>query len=318
MIRYNINYNEEFIGKIEEAQSILAALQVPQQQQSIVCCCALLALAGIKDGDSWSSATNEWMRIHDIIIFARDNLGKSYAENSREIFRKQAMHHFRNAAFIEDNGLATNSGNFRYRLTEEMLSLIKSFGSLNWNSNLVSFKKHHHTLIELYSSNRQLSKIPIQINSNNFTFSPGAHNQLQKFIIEEFASRFAPNSQCLYIGDSTNRSLVYDDKMFVELGITISIHNKLPDVVLYYQNRNILLLIEAVTSGGPMDPKRVRELEAMTSLVRAHKVYVTAFPNFKLFKQFADKLAWGTEVWIAEVPDHIIHYNGDKLLIQQA
>ena len=302
------------MSKIAEAQAILAALQVPASQQTNVCCCALLALAGLTENMSWAQATNHWLRVHDVIIFSNANLGTSYAENSRETFRKRALHHFRNAAFIEDNGMATNSGNYRYRLTAEMLQLIKSFGTASWDGLLAAFRTQHPSLIQLYASQRKLNKIPVKINGTALSFSPGAHNQLQKDIIEEFAPRFAPHSTCLYVGDTVKKDLFKDEATLTALGITISVHDKMPDVVLYSKKNKRLFFIEAVTSVGPMDPKRVHELDVLTASVTCTKVYITAFPDFKTFKKFADKLAWDTEVWIAQHPDHVIHYNGGKLL----
>ena len=116
------------MAKIDEARLILQELQVPVKQQADICCYVLLAMANIGAEDDWSQSHNNWLRIHDILSFTSVNYGVTYAENSRETIRKQAMHHFRNAAFIEDNGKATNSPNYRYRLTDEMLVLIKSYG----------------------------------------------------------------------------------------------------------------------------------------------------------------------------------------------
>ena len=103
--------------KIEEAREFLQTIGMPKAQQADICCYVILAMAGIKPDMSWSEGTNEWIRIHDIIQFVNTFYGTSYAENSRETFRKQALHRFRTAALVEDNGKATNSPNYRYRLT---------------------------------------------------------------------------------------------------------------------------------------------------------------------------------------------------------
>lgn len=302
------------MSKIDEAKEILNALQVPAKQQNAMCCCVLLAMAGLVEETLWQDATNEWIRIHDIIAFANNNYGTTYAENSRETFRKQAMHHFRNAAFIEDNGKATNSPNYRYRLTDEMLKLVQSFGTDLWENKLTSFQTNHETLVQLYASKRVRRKMPVKINGEDFTFSPGDHNQLQKAIIEEFAPRFAPNSECLYVGDTIEKDLVKNEDKLYKLGFTITLHDKMPDVVLYSEEKKWLYFIESVTSVGPMEPKRVKEIEEMTTDVTAGKIYVTAFLDFKTFKKFSEALAWETEVWIADMPDHMIHLNGDKFL----
>lgn len=302
------------MSKIDEAKEILNALQVPAKQQNAMCGCVLLAMANLLEATAWANATNSWIRIHDVIAFSNSNYGTTYAENSRETFRKQAMHHFRNAAFIEDNGKATNSPNYRYRLTDEMLGLIQSFGTDKWADKLTAFLESHETLVQMYASKRSMRKMPVKINGTDFTFSPGKHNKLQKAIIEEFAPRFAPNSECLYVGDTTEKDLVKNEKKLRELGFDITLHDKMPDVVLYCEDKKWLYFVESVTSVGPMEPKRIREIEEMTEFVSAGKIYVTAFLDFKTFKKFSEALAWETEVWIADMPDHMIHLNGDKFL----
>lgn len=302
------------MSKIEEAREILSALQVPAKQQNGMCCCVLLAMADLLEDGAWTNATNVWIRIHDMIAFSNNNYGTTYAENSRETFRKQAMHHFRNAAFIEDNGKATNSPNYRYRLTDEMLRLVQSYGTDEWTSKLTAFLENHETLVQMYASKRSVRKMPVKINGKNFTFSPGKHNQLQKAIIEEFAPRFAPDAECLYVGDTTEKDLVKDEEKLRELGFDITLHDKMPDVVLFCEDKKWLYFVESVTSVGPMEPKRIKEIEEMTVFVAAGKIYVTAFLDFKTFKKFSETLAWETEVWIADMPDHLIHLNGDKFL----
>lgn len=300
------------MSKFDEAKSILSALNVPTKQQNNMCCCVLLAMANVLEKTPWKKATNGWIRIHDVLVFASDNYNITYAENSRETIRKQAMHHFRNAAFVEDNGQATNSPKYRYRLTDEMLALIQSYGTDEWSHNLASFHEAHSSLVEFYAAKRTMRKMPVKINGKDFSFSPGKHNELQKAIIEEFAPRFAPNSECLYVGDTTEKDLVKDIDKLSSLGFEITLHDKMPDVVLYSEEKNWLYFVESVTSVGPMEPKRIKEIEEMTSGVAAGKIYVTAFLDFKTFKKFSETLAWETEVWIADMPDHMIHLNGDK------
>ena len=156
--------------------------------------------------------------------------------------------------------------------------------------------------------------VPVKINNRDYTFSAGKHNELQKAIIEQFASRFAPGSTCLYVGDTTKKDLVKDIKKLEELGIDITLHDKMPDVVLYREDKNWLYFIEAVTSVGPMDPKRILEISEMTKNVTAGKIFVTAFLNFESYRKYSNQLAWETEVWIADIPDHMIHLNGNKFL----
>lgn len=149
---------------------------------------------------------------------------------------------------------------------------------------------------------------------SDFNFSTGKHNQLQKAIIEEFAPRFAPNSECLYVGDTIEKDLVKNVDKLMELGFEITLHDKMPDVVLYREDKDWIYFVEAVTSVGPMNPKRILEIEEMTKDVKSGKIFVTAFPDFKTYKKFSEELAWETEVWIAEMSEHMIHLNGDRFM----
>lgn len=302
------------MDKISETREFLKNIGMPKQQQADICCYVILAMAGIKPEKPWNEATNEWIRIHDIIQFANTYYGTSYAENSRETFRKQALHRFRTAALVEDNGKATNSPNYRYRLTDETLQLIRNLDTNEWNKQLKLFLTYHEKLVDIYASKKKMTMMPVKINGDDFSFSAGKHNELQKAIIEDFAPRFAPNAECLYVGDTIEKDLVKNVEKLSELGFEITLHDKMPDVVLYREDKNWIYFVESVTSVGPMDPKRILEIEELTKNVSAGKIYVTAFLDFKTYKKFAEELAWETEVWIAEMPEHMIHLNGDKFM----
>ena len=302
------------MDKVEEAREFLKLIGMPKAQQADICCYTLLAMAGVKPGMSWKEAEIKWIRIHDIIQFSNIFYGTTYAENSRETFRKKALHRFRDAALAEDNGTATNSPNYRYRLTEETLKTLKTFQSLEWQEYLNYFLTYHDKLIDIYRSKKKMTMMPVKINGADFKFSSGKHNELQKAIIEEFAPRFSPSSECLYVGDTIEKDLVKNVEQLAELGFEITLHDKMPDVVLYREDKKWIYFVEAVTSVGPMDSKRVLEITEMTKNVTVGKIYVTAFLDFKTYKKFSESLAWETEVWIAEMPEHMIHLNGDKFL----
>lgn len=300
------------MSKKEEAKIILQKIGMPNSQQSDICCWSLIALCDISQGKEWKSATNKWLRIHDIISFIGKEYNVKYAENSRETFRKQAIHHFVNAALIENNGEPTNSPKFRYRITKEFLNVVQHYENLDKYSNV--FNKKHKKLIEEYASKKRMTLIPVKINANNYSFSSGKHNQLQKKILEDFAPRFAGGSSCLYVGDTTEKDLYKDSDTLKKLGFNINVHNKMPDVILYSKDKDWLFFIEAVTSVGPMDPKRIKEINKLTKKCKSGKIFITAFLDFKTYKQFSEQLAWETEIWIADMPDHMIHLNGDKFM----
>ena len=218
--------------KIEETREFLQTIGMPKAQQADICCYVILAMAGIEPDMLWSEATNEWIRIHDIIQFVNTFYGMSYAENSRETFRKQALHRFRTAALIEDNGKATNSPNYRYRLTEEIVKILRTMETPAWKESIKRFLCYHEKLIDLYASKKKMTMMPVNINGENFKFSVGKHNELQKAIIEEFAPRFAPNSECLYVGDTIEKDLVKNIEKLKELGfenVYVVKEQELPD-----------------------------------------------------------------------------------------
>ena len=149
-------------------------------------------------------------------------------------------------------------------------------------------------------------------NGQILQLSPGKHNEVQAAVIELFAPRYAPGSTLLYLGDTENKNLYLDQETLAKIGIPIDKHSKLPDVVIFDANKNWLYLIEVVTSHGPMTPKRIFELNDFLKNCNAGKIFVTAFPDFSEFKKHTKEIAWETEVWIMEIPDHMIHFNGDK------
>jgi hypothetical protein len=302
------------VGKVDETREFLKLIGMPKAQQTDICCYVILAMSGIKPDMKWQEATNKWIRIHDIIQFVNNDYNTTYAENSRETFRKQALHHFRTAALVEDNGMATNSPNYRYRLTEETLETLKTIQTSEWQSSIKNFLSYHNKLIDIYDSKKKMTMLPVKINGQDFKFSVGKHNDLQKAIIEEFAPRFAPNSECLYVGDTIEKDLVKNVDKLAKLGFEITLHDKMPDVVLFREDKNWIYFIESVTSVGAMNPKRVLEINEMTKNVTAGKIFVTAFLDFGTYKKFSQDLAWETEVWIADMPEHMIHLNGDKFM----
>lgn len=175
--------------------------------------------------------------------------------------------------------------------------------------------KDHGNLTNAYRRARDLLKVAVTLPGGDCVeLSAGIHNELQKHVVEEFAPRFVPGSVVLYIGDTAKKQLIVATDQLKDLGLPEMNHDKLPDVVLYEAKKNWLFLIEAVTTHGPVSPKRHAELESAMKNCKADRVYVTAFSDFGGFKKYAAEIVWESEVWIAEVPDHMIHFNGDKFL----
>jgi adenine-specific DNA-methyltransferase len=147
-----------------------------------------------------------------------------------------------------------------------------------------------------------------------FKMSPGGHSELIRDIVEQFAPRFAPGARVLYVGDTGNKGVIHDVDFLATLGISVHERGKMPDAILYMENKNWLFLVESVTSVGPVDGKRHEELTHLFSKSSAGLVFVTAFPSRKVMAKFLPALAWETEVWCADDPTHLIHFNGDRFM----
>ena len=139
------------MDKLVEIKEILGIMGMPKAQQSDLCALTILAMSDVTTHTPFTNASNAWLRIHDIIQFINTHYDKAYAENSRETFRKQALHHFRTAAIVEDNGKATNSPNYRWRITDEFLSVIKEIGISDVA--IVRFIENHQKMFSMSVAN---------------------------------------------------------------------------------------------------------------------------------------------------------------------
>jgi adenine-specific DNA-methyltransferase len=162
---------------------------------------------------------------------------------------------------------------------------------------------------------REMLMISLKINEDKeLKLRPGSHSQLIKDIITEFGPRYAPGAELLYVGDAGSKMGHFDKETFKTLGLTFDRHGKFPDVVLYLRSRNWLLLIESVTSHGPVDAKRHADLAILFKNSKSGIVYVTAFPDRQTMGKYLNEISWETEVWIANAPTHLIHFNGERFL----
>lgn len=308
------------MSKIEEAKEILKELGLPVAQQNEISAYTLLALCGIKPNDDWKKATRKSLKVSKgVMAFCKDIYEKEYAPNTRETFRRQVLHQFvqaRIADYNPDNpSLPVNSPNAHYAITQEAFEAIITFKSKKWKIASTKFKSEVGELSKRYLKEREQNLIPVKLsNGKILKLSAGKHNEVQAAIIQDFAARFANGCEVLYLGDTANKDLYMDKKVLKDIGIPITEHSKLPDVVLFDRKKNWLFLIEAVTSHGPVSPKRVIELEELLKDCKAGKVYVSAFPDFSEFKKHTTNIAWETEVWVVEFPAHMIHFNGDRFM----
>ena len=304
---------------IEAAQQIIVSLGLPRAQQNERSALCLLALLNLTPGKTWADAENPLVGITPIMDWAREHYGKEYAPNTRETFRRQSMHQFCDAGVALYNpdkpDRPVNSPKTVYQIEPAALALLRTFGTPAWHDSLAAYLAERGTLVARYAKEREQNRIPVEIApGQQITLSPGEHSELIRAIIEDFAPRFAPGSVLVYAGDTGDKWGYFDAALLTGLGVDVDSHGKMPDVVLHFVEKNWLLLVESVTSHGPVDGKRHAELAKLFASSKAGLVYVTAFPNRSIMGRYLPEIAWETEVWVADAPSHLIHFNGVRFL----
>jgi type II restriction enzyme len=257
------------------------------------------------------------MKTRDIIQWINDRFNEKISSGSYDDIRRKNLKLLTLADIIISTKpeSATNDSRRGYALNPIYTNLVKSINTKHWNSELKIALESGSKLSEELEQKRNLHKVPVILpNGIKLEFSVGKHNVLQKKIIEEFLPIYGNRSEVLYVGDTAKKLFVNEKEKLVSLGFFKLSHDKLPDVITYSKEKNWLYLVEAVHSSGPISPVRLLELKRLTRSCSAEIVYITAFLNRETFRKFVADIAWETEVWIADSPEHLIHWNGHKFL----
>jgi type II restriction enzyme len=311
---------------VDEALVALEALGIPlidlTVRRKVRMAKAFLAVANIRPGTPWSQvqSNDDSYRLlsRQVIAYWNAHLGEKIADSSYDDIRDDfalpiaALIVLKSAKNPDAN---TNDGTRGYALNPDAATALRKFGTAHWPSGVETFLAGRKTLAEQLKRDRNLAQIPVRISGDvNLAFSPGGHNQLQKQVIENFLPIFGFGATVLYVGDTTDKGLYLDKAASAKLDFFELAHDKLPDVVAYSETKNWLFLIEAVTTANPITEMRRRVLLDLTIACKADIVLITAFPDRTTYRKFSKDIAWETEVWIADAPEHMIHFNGDKFL----
>lgn len=305
--------------RIADAIEVLKRLGMPRAQQNDRSALCLLALLNLTPSRRWEDAGNPLVGITPMMEFAREHYGRQYAPNTRETFRRFTMHQFVNAGIAlynpDDPTRPVNSPKAVYQIEPDTRALVRSFGTPAWTKDLAAYLRAHPALAGQYAREREMQMQPVKLaTGETIRLSPGEHSELIKGVIEDFAPRFVPDGTLVYAGDTGDKWAYFDQATLANLGVSIDSHGKIPDVVLYAQERNWLVLIECVTSHGPVDGKRHEELDEVFADSTAGLVYVTAFPSRSAMARYVSDTAWETDVWCAKSPSHLIHFDGERFL----
>lgn len=305
--------------QVADAQTIIEQFGLPKAQQNERSALSLLAVLGMTPVSKWSDASNPLIGITPIMTWLADHYDKKYAPNTRETIRRQTMHQFCDAGLTLYNpdqpDRPVNSPRAVYQIEPSALVVIQAYGTETWDELLSAYLANNATLVAQYAKEREQNLIPVQTSDGlSLTLTPGEHSELIRDIIEDFAPRFAPGSLLIYAGDTGAKLGFFDTEKLKALGVEVDSHGKMPDVVLHYLEKDWLILIESVTSHGPVDGKRHSELAKLFAGSTIGIVYVTAFPNRAVMGKYLGEIAWETEVWVADAPSHLIHFNGIRFL----
>ena len=305
--------------RVLDAQDVLRQLGLPKPQTNERSALTLLALLQLTPDRTWADIEAERIGITPMMDFMAEHYGRQYAPNSRETVRRQTVHQFIAAGMLlqnpDDPERPTNSGQTVYQAPTELLQTLRCYGTERWDEALANWLTEMPALRERWARERDMRLIPVTLpNGSKVSLTPGGQNPLVKEIVEEFCSRFISDGQLLYMGDTADKFAVWERAALEEIGVVVDEHGKMPDLVVLDRDSNWLLLIEAVSSHGPMDAKRREALASMFAESRAGLVYVTAFADRKTLSRYLEAISWETEVWVSETPTHMIHFDGERFL----
>ena len=282
---------------------------------------ACMAIGQITDtlSEAKSVKDGQFLRTREILRFENRNYGENISPGSYDDIRRKDLKLLVlaniaiNSSFIKSK--ATNDGNRGYCLSDEFAELLKSYGTRSWKRQLKRYKEKIASLEMRIQEKREAERVPITLPSGeNLVFSYGEHNQLQKSIIENFLPFFCKGCVVLYVGDTSDKFLYKNDEQLTKLGFFELIHDELPDIIAYNEEKNILFLIEAFHCTGQWDKTRLYKIKSKLVDCKANLVFITAFETINQFKKYSTTIAWETEVWTADNPEHMIHFNGWKFL----
>lgn len=306
--------------KIEEAATFLRSLNFDAERSNERSALVFLALADIRPDTPWRDASAPMIGVTPIMDWLAKHYGKVYKPNTRETVRRRTLHQFVGAGLVAENpnepGRPPNSPKWCYQLQEEALALVQTIGEPGHEDAVSTYLDDLPGMLAAYEAAREIERVPVTLpNGESVALSPGGQNLLIRDMVHEFCPRFTPGGEVLYIGDAARGDEgVYEKKVLAALGVTLHARGKMPDLIVYVPDRNWLVLLEAASSHGPVDFTRHAELKTLFADSTAGLVFVSCFPTRAHMRQYLHEIAWETDVWCAEHPDHLIHFNGERFL----
>ncbi|WP_280149093.1 BsuBI/PstI family type II restriction endonuclease [Bacillus safensis] len=296
---------------ISSVKNILTEVGFPQKNITDITAICILALYDTKPRKKLIKDYTylaQGARIRDILDFARTDLGRGYAENTRETVRKHSLKYLVDSGMViqnaDDPNRVTNSGLNNYILSDSFKKLLDAYLLDKDSFEELKGEFVDNVTIERRNNINKLKKKPIIISlassKEELVLSPGDHNIIEKFIVEDIFPKISPNSQFVYIGDTRLKNLYINHDICQAIGLKIDVHTKIPDVIGYDDTTKTILLFEAVASSGPIDELRKKELLEIFHHWPHNIIFGTTFLTQKLFQSFSTSIASGTTAYIIE------------------
>lgn len=311
---------------LDEALDILISIEMPTNLTNPRSVMTLAALAEISPNKKWKHASEEYHGTHHIVDFINKHFpnkagldSKPYAENSRETFRKENIKPWIAAGILEAKaGLATNDRDNSYRFTSYFASLIRSYGTSQWDERLAEYLESYVSYAQYLKQTKTVERDYIaDYNGAQIELKKSPHNKLQLEILKNLIPLISKSKpELLYVGDAADRDLYQQDERLHELGIRVlSDSRNLPDIIAYDAENKRVIFIEAYHSTGPFTLNRVNDIKALCDCEPGTEAaFITAFETTSDMLRNYKKIAWDTEIWSADEPTHLLHKNGDKFI----
>jgi len=311
---------------LNDAKDILVSIGMPDNLTNPRSVMTLAALAEMTSDKKWRNASENYHGTHHIVEFINKHFPnkagldkRPYAENSRETFRKENIKPWISAGILEAKaGLATNDRDNSYRFTSYFASLIRTYGTEQWEEKLADYNETHISYAEYLKQSRTVERDYIaEYEGECISLKKSEHNRLQVQILQSLIPLVSTGKpELLYIGDATDRDLWQKDERLDELGVhVLSNSGNLPDIIVYDASENRIIFIEAYHSSGPFTLDRVNAIKSLCQCEKGTEAaFITAFETTSKMLKHYKEVAWDTDIWSADEPTHLVHKNGDKFI----
>lgn len=313
----------------------------------------MIYLGAIEGADRWlrpdqvtrmtnSQATQ--VRDEDRAAWAKDSLksskgeisGRWYAVDTRESIRDDTIRAglIANGVIVEREGLPTTSPEPRYALKNNFAALFNpALKSKRLKSAIAAWQSEHLTAgalarITMVRKGAVAGGVHLLVkfpSGETRRMAPGPSSVISKAVVEMFAPRFLQNPGVICLSESRNKIVSRDDELAKLIGLRIQAEKNLPDIILadLGPRHPLLVFTEVVATDGPVTKERkqaLTELAKRAGFPAKHVAFVTAYldRSDSVFKKTVGSLAWGSFVWFASQPEHLVRlYEGGSEPVKQ-